>query len=136
MARAMERLEIIADTYLSPSTPSQLAVPHLLHHRDLAQAPILQRLRQNLAAVDSLHTSRSAWQRLKVEGGWSVVLRIPAARSELDWAVGLVEEEGVVVHPGFFFDFPSPAFVALSLIVPPEEFREGLERITRRFDQG
>jgi aspartate/methionine/tyrosine aminotransferase len=132
----MERLEIIADSYLSPSTPAQLALASVLAQRDLAQEPLRQRLRENLSALDALHTSQSAWQRLKVEGGWSAVLRIPAAHSEQEWVLRLVEEEGVVVHPGFFFDFPSPAFVAVSLIVPPAQFREGLERITRRFDEG
>ncbi|HEY3449300.1 MAG TPA: pyridoxal phosphate-dependent aminotransferase [Myxococcales bacterium] len=136
VAQAMERLEIVADCYLSPSTPAQLALPAILARRDLAQEPLRQRLRENLSTLDALRTSSSAWQRLRVEGGWSAVLRIPAKRSEQDWVVRLVEEEGVVVHPGFFFDFPSPAFVAVSLIVPPAEFREGLGRIVRRFDEG
>lgn len=135
VGQAMERLEIIADCYLSPSVPAQLAVPYLLHDRELAQAPLLHRLRANLAALDARRSSRSAWQRLRVEGGWSAVLRIPAALSEQEWAVRLVEEEGVLVHPGFFYDFASPAYVAVSLIVRPAEFEEGLERILRRFDE-
>jgi len=136
VARAMERLEIVADSYLSPSTPAQLALPKVLARRELAQAPLRARLARNLAALDALHGPRSAWQRRRVEGGWTAVLQIPAVRPEQEWAVRLVEEEGVLVHPGFFYDFPSPAFVAVSLIVPPDEFREGLERLARRFDEG
>jgi len=136
VGQAMERLEIVADSYLSPGIPAQLALAPVLAQRHLAQEPLRQRLRENLAALDALHTSRSAWQRLKVEGGWSAVLRVPATRSEQEWAVRLVEEEGVLVHPGFFFDFPSPAYLAVSLIVPPAELREGLERVARRLDEG
>jgi len=116
VGQAMERLEIVADSYLSPGIPAQLALAPVLAQRHLAQEPLRQ--------------------RLKVEGGWSAVLRVPATRSEQEWAVRLVEEEGVLVHPGFFFDFPSPAYLAVSLIVPPAELREGLERVARRLDEG
>lgn len=134
VAPALERLEIIADTYLSASTPAQLALPQVLEHRALAQEPIRRRLALNMMAARAHFGLASAWQPLRVEGGWSVVLRVPGRRSELEWALALVEEEGVLVHPGFFFDFASEAYVVLSLLVEPAVFREGLMRITRRFD--
>jgi aspartate/methionine/tyrosine aminotransferase len=132
VSRAMQRLEIIADAYLSPNTPAQLALARVLERRHLVQSSIRERLRANWDALRALHSPEAAWQPLRVEGGWSAILRIPAIRSEQEWAVGLVEQDGVLVHPGFFFDFPSEAYLAVSLIVEPEVFREGLQKIDRR----
>jgi aspartate/methionine/tyrosine aminotransferase len=130
---AMQRLELIADTYLSPSTPSQLALPQVLSQRALAQGPLLERLEQNLGALRALHGVRSSWQPLRVEGGWSAVLQVPNTLSEQDWALRLLDE-GVLVHPGYFYDFPKPAFLAVSLIVRPEVLDEGLARVARCLD--
>jgi aspartate/methionine/tyrosine aminotransferase len=132
---AMQRLEIVADTFLSPSTPSQLALPHLLAHRALAQEPMRRRLAGNLSALKARFAPGSRVSALRVEGGWSAVLRVPAGASEQETVVRLVEEDGVLVHPGFFFDFATPAYVAVSLIVEPQIFAEGIDRMARRFER-
>ncbi|HEY7353199.1 MAG TPA: pyridoxal phosphate-dependent aminotransferase, partial [Terriglobales bacterium] len=61
-----------------------------------------------------------------IQGGWYTVLRIPVTQSDEDFAVGLLERHSVLVHPGHYYDFPSEGYLVLSLIVPEEEFREGV----------
>lgn len=132
--KAMERLELIGDTYLSASTPSQIALPEFLALAGNLQAQIRQRACSNLEFLDHLLSNRGAVDRLKREGGWYVVLRVPATESDEDLAIQLLETRGVLVHPGHFFDFPCDGFLVLSLIPPEDEFQEGVRRLTEFFE--
>jgi alanine-synthesizing transaminase len=129
VAEAVARLEIIADTYLSMNTPVQLAAPVLLDQRKQIQPILLDRLRVNLAELDRQLASRPSCVRLLVEGGWYVVLRVPAIESDEDLAIRLLREASVSVHPGHFYDFPSEGYLVLSLITEPADFREGVDRL-------
>jgi alanine-synthesizing transaminase len=129
VAEAGARLEIIADTYLSMNTPVQLAAPVLLDQRKQIQPILLDRLRVNLAELDRQLASRPSCVRLLVEGGWYVVLRVPAIESDEDLAIRLLREASVSVHPGHFYDFPSEGHLVLSLITEPANFREGVDRL-------
>jgi alanine-synthesizing transaminase len=128
---ARGRLEVVADTYLSVSTPVQLAAPSVLARRPELQAPIRDRIRSNLRALREA-TAGTAATLLDVEGGWSAVLQVPATLGEEDWVLALVERDGVLVHPGYFFDFPGEAYLVLSLLPPPATFEEGTARVLRR----
>jgi len=57
------------------------------------------------------------------------VLRVPATRSEEALALELLERHQVVVQPGYFYDFPTEAWLVVSLLVEPDTFARGLERI-------
>jgi aspartate/methionine/tyrosine aminotransferase len=126
---ALARLEVVADTYLSVSTPVQVAAPSLLERRGELQAPITARVGANLEALRAAIGGGSPVTLLEPEGGWSAVLRVPATTSEEERALRLVETHGVLVHPGYFFDFPSEAFLVVSLLTPPAELREGVARV-------
>jgi alanine-synthesizing transaminase len=128
---ALERLEVLLDAYLSPSTPAQLALARLLRAGAPTQRAILERCRENLAALDR-ELQGSAATRLDVEGGWYAVLRLPETASEEYWVLELLERDDVVVHPGFFYDFAREPFVVLSLITPSPEFTEGVRRLAKR----
>jgi alanine-synthesizing transaminase len=65
-------------------------------------------------------------------GGWSAVLQVPATESEESLALRLVEDDGVLVHPGYFFDFPREAFVVVSLLPDPAVFDAGVARLLSR----
>jgi hypothetical protein len=123
---ALARLEIVADTYLSVATPVQHAAAHLLARLPELQAPLMARLRANLAHLRDALDARSPATLLDVEGGWYAVLRVPATLGEEQRVTRLVEQHGVVVHPGYFFDFPTEAFLVLSLLTPPAVFAAGL----------
>jgi alanine-synthesizing transaminase len=127
--QALERLEVIADTFLSPSTPVQLALPALLEQRAGFQRQVLARLKHNLAELDRKLAGHPTCSRLKVEGGWYAVLRIPATRSDEDFAVELLATRGVYIHPGHFFDFPADGYVVVSLLTPEREFAEGIQTL-------
>jgi alanine-synthesizing transaminase len=132
---AVERLDVIGDTYLSPSTPGQLALPEMLDMRGNLQAQMRQRVCSNLGFLDALLLKRGLVERLKREGGWYAVLRVPVTRSDEDLAIELLEDRDVLVHPGHFFDFSRDGFLVISLIVNEAEFQEGARRVESFFPQ-
>ena len=133
--QAMERLELIADTYLSISAPVQLAAPLFLEMRHGFQQQLVQRLRTNLAEMDRQLGTQQHCSRLQVEGGWYAVLRVPATRSDEDLALELLEEKNVYVHPGHFYDFQQEGNMVLSLITPEGDFAEGVQRLLAIYAQ-
>jgi hypothetical protein len=129
---ALDRLELIADTYLSVSTPVQVAAGALLAAGALVRAQILDRVRKNYAALCDQAQDFPSIHVLPTEGGWSAVVRVPAAASEEDLVLELIDKDGVSVHPGFFFDFPHEAFLVISLLPEPRHFAEGVRRVLER----
>ncbi|MGB8010534.1 MAG: pyridoxal phosphate-dependent aminotransferase [Terriglobales bacterium] len=131
VAEAGARLEIIADTYLSMNAPVQLAAGVLLDQRQQIQPILLDRVRANLAELDRQLIAHPSCTRLLVEGGWYVVLRVPAIESDEDLAIRLLRHGNVSVHPGHFYDFAGEGHLVLSLITEPDIFREGVGRLLR-----
>ena len=127
--QAMARLEVISDTYLSMNAPLQLATPVLLDQRKNLQPLLRDRIRNNVQEFDRQLARQKTCERLRVDGGWYAVLRVPALQSDEDLAIDLLRKVAVLVHPGHFYDFPTDGYLVLSLITPPEEFREGVSRI-------
>jgi alanine-synthesizing transaminase len=128
---ALRGLELIADSFLSVSTPVQIAAPGLLECGAPIRAQIHRRVRDNLTMLRDLARSCAACEVLRVEGGWSAVIRVPATRAEDQLILGLLEAEGIVVHPGYFFDFAREAFLVISLLTRPELLRDGALRLLR-----
>ncbi|HET9795383.1 MAG TPA: pyridoxal phosphate-dependent aminotransferase [Thermoanaerobaculia bacterium] len=126
-AAAADRLELIADTYLSVGTPVQLALPRLFEIGFRAGERIRERLRGNLAALDATLARIPGSSRLPVEAGWSAVVRLAAGNG--DPAGMLLRDAGVLVQPGWFFDFAEDDVVVVSLLPEPAEFGSGWERI-------
>ncbi len=127
-AEALEALELIADTYLSVSTPVQIALPRLLALSGGIMERIRQRTASNLARLRETMLG-SAATLLRTEGGWYAVLQVGRSRSEEEWTLKLLGESNVLVQPGFFFDFESEAFLVLSLLPEPAKFAEGVSRL-------
>jgi aspartate/methionine/tyrosine aminotransferase len=128
---ALGRLEVIGDTALSVSTPVQQAAPALLARLEQLQAPLKGRLESNLRTLRASLPRDSPVSLLEPEGGWSVVLRVPATLPEEDRAVHLLQDLDVLVHPGHLFDFPRGAHLVLSLLPAAEVFGEGVDRLFR-----
>jgi len=128
---ALERLEVIADTYLSVNAPIQLAVPTLLEQRRNVQPLLLDRVRANLEELDRVLSKQKTCQRLSVEGGWYAVLRVPATQSDEDLVIDILRKVAVLVHPGHFYDFSGDGYLVLSLITPPERFRVGAANLVQ-----
>ena len=129
---ALARLELICDTYLSVSTPVQRAAPSLIAAGAVVRAGILDRIRSNDHELRTLAAAYPSIQVLPCEAGWSAVLRVPSTRTEEDLVVELLERDGVLVYPGFFFDFAHESFLVVSLLPERPAFVEGVRRVLER----
>jgi aspartate/methionine/tyrosine aminotransferase len=88
-------------------------------------------VQSNLRWTDGQLSADSALARLQTEGGWYAILKVPSTRSDEDWAIRLLSREGVLVHPGHFYDFPSEGQLIISLLPAPDTFKEGFLKILR-----
>jgi alanine-synthesizing transaminase len=129
---ALAAFEVIADTYLSVSTPVQAAAADLIAQGTAIRAQILARLRRNLESLRKLAAAHPSVSVLRVEGGWSAVIQVPQLRSEEALVLELLDMDDVLVHPGYFFDFDREAFVVVSLIVEPASFDRAIARLLAR----
>jgi hypothetical protein len=126
---ALDALELIADNFLSVSTPVQVALPELLVLGARIRDAIRVRIRESLDALKRVLNERPHAQLLPVEGGWSAVVRIPQLESDEEFALRALEEHDVIVHPGYFFDFARDGYFVVSLLTPPATLEEGISRI-------
>jgi aspartate/methionine/tyrosine aminotransferase len=130
--QAIDRLELIADTYLSVGAPVQWAAVSLLESREGIQAQIRDRVTKNLEYLRSRIGAESPWRVLPVEGGWYAVIQAPRIHSEEEWVLALLDRDNVLVQPGFFFDFDEEAFLVVSLLTRTDIFEEGIQRTLAR----
>jgi aspartate/methionine/tyrosine aminotransferase len=132
---ALARLDVIADAYLSVSTPVQAALSALFRVGTVAAQRVRLRIKENLASLDRALKGDPAGRvtRLPVEGGWSAVLRLPSVRSEEEFVLRLLAHGDVLVHPGWFFGFPTDGVAVVSLLPRPAAFSEGIGRLVREF---
>lgn len=134
VGEASTYLDLIADSYLSVATPAQRALTRWLPMRSEMQKQITARLRRNLAAL--LDAARAApWRVLPVEGGWYAVIELGGCDGEDEIVSSLVERDGVIVHPGYFFDFQRGGYLVVSLLPRPDQFDAGLTALRARFDR-
>ena len=131
--QALDRLEVIADTYLSMNAPVQHAIAKFLELRYEFQHQLMSRVRGNLAELNRQLATRKACSRLEIEGGWYAVLRVPATRTDEEVALELLEKKDVYVHPGHFYDVPTDGYLIVSLIAPEQEFAEGIRHLVSIF---
>jgi alanine-synthesizing transaminase len=129
---ALAAYEIVADTYLSVSTPVQAAAASLIEHGAAVRAQILARVRRNLDALRTMAAAHPAVDVLRVEGGWSAVLQVPQLGSEEALVLELLDKDHVLVHPGYFFDFAREAYLVVSLLVEPAAFDRAIARLLTR----
>ncbi|MFN7980466.1 MAG: pyridoxal phosphate-dependent aminotransferase [Vicinamibacterales bacterium] len=129
VAAAMLRLELICDTYLSVSTPVQLALPELMARGAVIREQIQARVERNLSHGARLVAQWPSCSLLRADGGWSAVIRVPRLMTEEELVLNLLNEHGVLVHPGYFFDFAEESYVIVSLLVPEPVFIEGVTRV-------
>ncbi len=130
---ALARLEIIADTYLSVNTPVQNALGTWLDHAPDVQRQIISRVKENRQWLcDHLNDHT---RLLSLQGGWYAILRVPAVKSEEEWVLEFIQEEHVLVYPGYFFDMTGGTHIVLSLLPPVLIFQEAAGRIIKRLSQ-
>ncbi|MEO0249999.1 MAG: aminotransferase class I/II-fold pyridoxal phosphate-dependent enzyme, partial [candidate division WOR-3 bacterium] len=126
---ALARLEVVSDTYLSVNTPVQHALPRWRSLRREITGHILRRVLANRQYLLDQVRQANVCQCLEAEGGWYAILRLPAGRAEEEFVIELLEHEGVLTHPGYFYDFEEGDHLVLSLLPPPPVFQEGMNRL-------
>ena len=131
-AAALDALDLILDTYLSVSTPVQLAAERLLSEGASVTEQIRARIAANHRTLVRLVAQHPAAGLLRTEGGWYAVIQVPATETEEKLALELLEQDHVLVHPGYFFDFPREAFLVPSLLPEPDRFEPAIERLLAR----
>jgi alanine-synthesizing transaminase len=129
---ALERLDLIADTYLSVSTPVQLAAPLLIERGHAVRTAIQARIAANLRALERAVARAPGCTLLHPEAGWTAVLRVPAIAAEEDLVLDLLEQDRVLIMPGYFYDFPREAYLVVSLLPDPAVFNEAVARVLAR----
>jgi hypothetical protein len=134
---ARRRMDMIADTFLSVNTPAQNALAEWLGLQPAIRREILARVKSNRLRLRERLAALPGTDLLNAQGGWSAVVRLPAGlRDEEDWAMTFLEQDRVVVHPGYFFDFEEEPYVVISLLPAPDIFTEGIDRLVRRVKAG
>lgn len=131
---ALARLEWVADTFLSVNTPVQQALPALLAHAPRFQSALLERVKENRRRLMAARPSGASWGVVPGHGGWSAVLRMPREPGEEATCLALLDA-GLLVQPGYFYDFAGGAFLVLSLLPPPEVFESALGPLVRVLDR-
>lgn len=129
---AAARLEIVLDTYLSVSTPAQRVAMAALPLARCFQAPIRERIGASSALLRARVAGAPLLREAPTEAGWYAVLKLPALRDEEEWMLQLLEEDGVLVQPGWFFNFPTQPWAVLSMLSLPGSVDRGLAAIAAR----
>jgi aspartate/methionine/tyrosine aminotransferase len=133
---AKGRLEILADAYLSAGTPVMNALPSLLAASGAFAGPCRGRLAANVATLHRiLEQPGSPHRVLRCEGGWTAIVESPRLLSEEKLALGLLREEGIWSHPGYFFDMEREAFFTVGLILPPGLLERGARGYAAYFEK-
>ena len=129
--RALAALELVADSYLSVSTPVQRALAGVLELAPRIRTAILERLRGNLSVLRAALSGVAGVELFEPEGGWSAVLRFSHPIADEELALALLERNGILIHPGYFFDFTTDDFLVLSLLPEPDRFAAGVSGLAR-----
>ncbi len=126
---ALRRLEIITDTFLSVGTPIQHSLKTILTDSVDMTAKIRARISENLNFASAAFSTASPVNLLRCEGGWNAILRLPATRSDEQWARDLLAGQRVLTHPGHLFELELRSCIVVSLLPEPEVFATGIGRI-------
>jgi aspartate/methionine/tyrosine aminotransferase len=132
-SEALARLEWIADSYLPVSAPVALAAIRWLPRVGAIQTAIRDRCRSNLATLQAALTPETGCRVMPASGGWVATLDVPRIYSEEGWVLTLVARHGVLLQPGFFYDFPREAFLVASLLPPETGFAEAAKALKECF---
>jgi aspartate/methionine/tyrosine aminotransferase len=127
--QALARLEVINDLFLSVDAPIQHAATAVFKTRHQVQSQIRARVQANLATLDAALAACPALERLELEGGWNVILRLPRVHTDEAWAELILERTGVLTHPGHYYGLGLESHLVVSLLPPPEAFKKGAEAI-------
>ncbi len=127
---ALQKLEFISDTFLSPSTAVQGAAGAIFRLAPAIRSQIQLRTSSNLAYLEKT-VRDSPVDCLRTEGGWAAIIRLPGIMGCEEWSVHLLDKYHILTHPGSFYGLEGGSFLVLSLLSEKESFQEGVFRIMK-----
>src|SRR4030095_14569113 len=121
--KSVATLELMSDTFLPVNEIAQFAVAEIFHRG----GPFLKEYREWVgrcrnAAVEALHDVSFTHPR----GGFYVTGPIPLDEEEA--AASLLKNNGILVHPGYFYDI-APDHLVMTFIDEPELVAAHFEKI-------
>jgi aspartate/methionine/tyrosine aminotransferase len=125
---ALAGLERVADAYLSLGTPAQVAAAEWLDASAVTRDAIRARTRANLEHLRAALASTPLVSVPRVDAGWYACMRFPRTLDDERWALRALER-GVMVQPGYFYDFDEDGWLVVSLLAEEDAFREGIARV-------
>ena len=131
---ALNRLDIIADTFLSVNTPVQVALPKLLRCSSDIGNQIRLRIQTNYRLLQKVFADSST-SVLRVEGGWYAVLQLPQKYSDDNWAEEILTYQNILVQPGHFFDMEQKSCIVISLLSISSLFGDAILRLQRFIEE-
>lgn len=134
--RVQTMLDAVADDYLPFSVLTECALPQLLDELSSQHKKVHQRITHNLELLQSAlaHSDTAVVSLLRAEAGWNVLLQFPSSIDENELALRMLEQEHMLIQPGYFFDMTSNGFVAVSLLPEPDQFVHGIDCLLRTID--
>jgi aspartate/methionine/tyrosine aminotransferase len=133
-ARVAERLDAVADTYLSVGAPVALALPRLLDIAETTVAGVRTRLNTNLATLRAAFAT-GGYRVRTAHGGWMALLDVPPLLDDDTLTLRLLRDAHLWVHPGWFYDLDAATALALSLLPRPEAFAASCTALRTAIDR-
>jgi alanine-synthesizing transaminase len=125
-----QRLELIADCYLSLSTPVQRALPEILQAASAFQGQVLERVGSNRVALSRALADIPGVRLWPSQGGWYALVEVPEEPGGDETIVlELLKTREVFVQPGALYDFLEKSFLVVSLLPEPGVFGVGVKRV-------
>ncbi len=131
---ALNRLDIIADAFLSVNTPVQTALPKLLQFSLDIGDQIRIRVQTNFQLLRKNFTGSNA-SVYQNEGGWYAILQLPQTQSDDDWARDILACQNILVLPGHFFDMENKSCIVISLLPDSDLFKDTILRLRRFIEE-
>lgn len=123
---AINRLEIISDTFLSVNTPVQNSLPIWLENYEELHNQIKHRVIINYFRIKDQILANSAIELLNVEGGWNGILRFPNIFTDEQWVELFLKKYRLFLQPGYFYDFERGAYLLVSLLLPENIIKKNI----------
>jgi alanine-synthesizing transaminase len=122
-AKSVSALELISDTFLPVNEIAQFATPDIFRRG----AGFLKQYKEwvqrcRAAAVEGLRGVSFT----QPKGGFYITL--PTAHDEEETASELLRRDGILVHPGYFYDI-RPDHLVMTFIDEPESLKQHFEKI-------
>jgi alanine-synthesizing transaminase len=123
--KALQALDMISDTFLPVNEAVQFALPDIFTKGKKFLAGYQQEIGLRAERASQL---LKGLDFVKPEGGFYLTLKVKGDEEKA--ALNLLRKEGILVHPGYFYDLEGSHLV-LSFVSPPNVLKNTLNKIRK-----